>query len=69
MKWVEQASGDWNLVDAEGQLIGAVIYQDLDGKRVWYSVSRRLEHDPEEGKLTECKRRLEALWDAQGGGA
>lgn len=66
MKWEEQASGDWRLLDAEGVLIGAVIFQDIGGKRVWHSVSRRLDHGPDEGELAECKLRLENLWDESG---
>lgn len=62
MKWEKQPTGDWRLMDAEGEIAGAVVFQDLDGKRTWYSVSRRLQHGPEEGKLSECKRRLEGLW-------
>lgn len=63
MKWEEQATGDWRLLDEEGEVAGAVVYQDIAGKRIWFSVSRRLKHDPTEGRLTECKRRLERLWD------
>ena len=63
MKWEEQASGDWRLLDDEGVLIGSVVYQDINGKRVWHSVSRRLDHGPDEGGLGECKARLEKLWD------
>lgn len=69
MTWEKQPSGDWRLIDGEGQVAGAVVFQDLASGRVWYSVSRRLQHGPEEGKLTECKRRLERLWDQAEGGA
>jgi hypothetical protein len=66
MRWELQQSGDWRLLDADGEIAGAVVWQDLDEGRVWNSVSKRLEHGPESGKLTECKRRLERLWETAG---
>jgi hypothetical protein len=66
MRWEKRQTGDWRLFDAEGEIAGAVVWQDLGQGRVWNSVSARLAHGPEEGKLTECKRRLERLWDEAG---
>lgn len=64
MKWERQQSGVWRLLDTCGEIVGAVVWQDLGEGRVWSSVSSRLQHGPEQGKLTACKRRLERLWEA-----
>lgn len=59
--WVQSVIGDWQLWDDRGELVGSVNFQDLDGKRTWYSVSSRFRHGPNSGGLSECKRRLEKL--------
>ncbi len=63
--WRQMPSGDWAYERQDGGgavRLGSVVYQDMPGGRVWYSVSCAKEHGPEEGGLSECKRRLEALW-------
>lgn len=60
--WRQGVLEDWQLFDDRSELIGSVVWQKLDGDRVWYSVSERLRHGPIAGELTECKRRLEKLW-------
>lgn len=60
--WHKSPLEDWRLIDDRGELIGSVVHQTLNGKRLWYSVSERLRHGPNEGSLTECKRRIEKLW-------
>lgn len=64
-RWSQAPSGDWAYVQGEGEdavRLGTVVFQDLNGQKTWYSVSALKSHGPEEGRLTECKRRVEALW-------
>lgn len=68
--WRQLDSGDWAYETGEGdavERIGSVVFQDLDGRRTWYSVSAKMGHDPSAGGLTECKRRIEALWRRHSG--
>lgn len=64
-RWEKLPSGDWAYVAGMGEdvvRLGTVVFQDLHGQRSWYSVSATKSHGPDEGGLTECKRRIEALW-------
>lgn len=59
--WSQMDSGDW-MLNRTGERLGTVVFQDAPTGRVWYSVSTAKSHGPEAGTLTECKRRIEALW-------
>lgn len=64
-RWRKMPSGDWAYERGAGEdvvRLGSVIYQDMGGQRSWWSVSASASHGPEAGSLTECKRRVEALW-------
>ncbi|NBB65072.1 hypothetical protein GVN18_38090 [Pseudomonas sp. ODNR1LW] len=64
-RWRQMDTGDWAYERGEGEdavRLGTVVFQDLGGRRIWYSVSTLQSHGPDEGSLTECKRRIERLW-------
>lgn len=65
-RWRRMDTGDWAYETGLGEdavRLGTVVFQDLHGRRTWYSVSTAQAHGPEAGSLTVCKRRIEALWD------
>lgn len=64
-RWCKLASGDWRYErgpEDDIEVLGVVVFQDLDGQRTWYSVSQLAKHGPEAGALSACKRRIERLW-------
>lgn len=63
-RWRQMPSGDWAYERGEGEglvRLGSVVFQDVGGRRAWFSVSTMAEHGPEEGGLSECKRRVEVI--------
>lgn len=64
-RWRRMDTGDWAYETGLGEeavRLGTVVFQNLDGRRIWYSVSTAQAHGPEAGSLTDCKRRIERLW-------
>lgn len=64
-RWRQMDSGDWAYEQGEGEdvvRLGTVVFQDIGGRRSWFSVSAAASYGPEEGGLTVCKRRVEGLF-------